>query len=289
KREGKILFRKLKVAGTGGQCLMGPPEYRDGEYPYLLYNLGGCLMNLITSVLFFCLYLLLRNIPVLNTVLLCLVVCGIFYALLNGIPMQTKDVPNDGYNALRTGDSQEAKKSFWTQLKISEYNAEGKRMSDMPEELFFLPSDSNKTNAVVNSSAVFFENRLMSSRNYCDANIVCHQFLEGDYNLPGIHWNVLQCDRITTDILLENGKCTREGLMSKEAQDYFKKLQESLTVLRTKYIVSLFLGKDEKETDSYLQKFEKVAAHYPNEEDVLDERGLMKLLKEKLAAKTDQN
>lgn len=37
------------LAGTGGQCLMSPPEYNGGSYPYVWYNLGGVLVNFLLA------------------------------------------------------------------------------------------------------------------------------------------------------------------------------------------------------------------------------------------------
>ena len=47
KEGGRIKFRRLTIAGTGGQCLMSPPELSDGKIPVVLYNFGGSLMNII--------------------------------------------------------------------------------------------------------------------------------------------------------------------------------------------------------------------------------------------------
>ena len=38
--QGKIKLKHLQVAGTGGQCLMSPPDLIDGKIPVVLYNLG---------------------------------------------------------------------------------------------------------------------------------------------------------------------------------------------------------------------------------------------------------
>ncbi len=40
KENGQMKLRRLSVAGTGGQCLMAPPEPVDGNIPVVLYNLG---------------------------------------------------------------------------------------------------------------------------------------------------------------------------------------------------------------------------------------------------------
>lgn len=51
KLDGRIQCRKLHIAGTGGQCLMIPPDLKDGKMPVMLYNFGGAIINLATAVL----------------------------------------------------------------------------------------------------------------------------------------------------------------------------------------------------------------------------------------------
>lgn len=51
KLDGRIQCRKLHIAGTGGQCLMIPPDLKDGKMPVMLYNFGGVIINLATAVL----------------------------------------------------------------------------------------------------------------------------------------------------------------------------------------------------------------------------------------------
>ena len=50
-KDGKLTLKRFSLAGTGGQCLMDPPEPVDGKIPYVLYNLGGSLANTIVSVI----------------------------------------------------------------------------------------------------------------------------------------------------------------------------------------------------------------------------------------------
>ena len=52
KEDGKLRLRRLSIAGTGGQCLMSPPNMADGRIPLVLYNLGGSIMNIIAGLLF---------------------------------------------------------------------------------------------------------------------------------------------------------------------------------------------------------------------------------------------
>ena len=48
---GRIRLRRMSIAGTGGQCLMGPPDLKDGKMPVMLYNFGGAIFNLLFAVL----------------------------------------------------------------------------------------------------------------------------------------------------------------------------------------------------------------------------------------------
>ena len=41
KENGKIKLKRYKIKGTGGQCLMIPPENDEENYPVIFYNLGG--------------------------------------------------------------------------------------------------------------------------------------------------------------------------------------------------------------------------------------------------------
>ena len=70
----------------------------DGEFPFVLYNLGGSLLNIISALLFLGLYFLIGNGSYLSTLLLMLTVIGVGFALANGIPLRLGSVDNDGYN-----------------------------------------------------------------------------------------------------------------------------------------------------------------------------------------------
>ena len=47
RKDGKLIIKKYAVAGTGGQCLLSPPERKLEEIPVVWYNLGGVLANVI--------------------------------------------------------------------------------------------------------------------------------------------------------------------------------------------------------------------------------------------------
>jgi len=48
--QGQFKIRRFNIPGTAGQCLMIPPPMNDGNYPFVLYNLGGGLVNLLLGL-----------------------------------------------------------------------------------------------------------------------------------------------------------------------------------------------------------------------------------------------
>ncbi|MDR0248936.1 MAG: hypothetical protein LBI44_04680 [Oscillospiraceae bacterium] len=58
---GKLRLKRLGVAGMAGQCLMSPPVGDGYSYPFLLYNLGGSLMNFAACAVFAALYAATRG------------------------------------------------------------------------------------------------------------------------------------------------------------------------------------------------------------------------------------
>ncbi|MBP1041687.1 hypothetical protein I6N95_11775 [Vagococcus sp. BWB3-3] len=81
-QEEGIRYRRQKVPGTLGQCLMRPPAYQ-ANYPFKLYLLGGVLANSMASVLI----LVLFDSP--YGVLFSVV--GLFVVLTNLIPLGFND------------------------------------------------------------------------------------------------------------------------------------------------------------------------------------------------------
>lgn len=108
KKNGKFHLCRMSLAGTGGQCLLAPPEMKDGKFPYFLYNLGGALTNLISAALFAGIAVLCRNVSLLSTFLMMSAIFGVIFAITNGIPMRLGTIDNDGYNILSIRKSPEA-------------------------------------------------------------------------------------------------------------------------------------------------------------------------------------
>ena len=69
KKAGRIRCRKFTLPGTAGQCLMAPPDRLEDRFPTLLYNVGGCLANVLFSVAALLANMLLEGTPLLPPLL----------------------------------------------------------------------------------------------------------------------------------------------------------------------------------------------------------------------------
>lgn len=142
---GKLRFKRFKLAGTGGQCLMSPPQNMPlDQIPTKLYNAGGTLVNLLCAVVSLLLLIYCGGMPLwLRYFLASTMAIGFVYAFLNGIPLKMGGVANDGYNILYLNRDKQAVRGFAAQLIINEKQQNGMRLSQMPEEVFDLGGEIN--------------------------------------------------------------------------------------------------------------------------------------------------
>ncbi len=141
---GKLRFKRFKVAGTGGQCLMSPPDVPIEKLPTGLYNAGGALMNLLCATVALLLIIYCDNMHFfIRYFLSSTVAVGCVFALLNGIPMKLGGIANDGYNILYLKRDRQSVKGFCSQLVVNEKLQNGVRLSQMPDEVFDLGGEIN--------------------------------------------------------------------------------------------------------------------------------------------------
>ena len=285
KENGRLRFRRLSLAGTGGQCLMAPPPMVDGGFPHRLYNLGGSLMNVLAGLLFLALHLALRHVPVLSILLLITALIGFFFALMNGLPMRLGLVDNDGMNALSLGKHPEALRAFWLQLTMNARLAQGQRLRDMPEEWFKVPDDEAMTNSIVAALGVIAASRLMDERKFDEADGLMAHLLAIPSAVAGLHRGLLVSDRIFIELIGENRPQVVAGMLGKNQQKFMQAMKGFISILRTRYALALLMNKDEKKAGQWLARFEKAAKSYPYPSDVVAERELIALVQRKAQEK----
>lgn len=277
-KDGETLrFCRFTLAGTGGQCLMAPPDLTDGKMPYRLYNLGGVLMNLIVSALAAAAAMCSRELWMLRSFCLLLALIGVAAALTNGIPMRVGGIDNDGRNALMLGKDPAAMRALWVQLKVNEQQARGRSLGQMPEEWFALPAEGME-NPLVAAVAVLRESRLMEQHRFDEVTALIDTLNAQETGILPMYENLLLCDRLTCALLTgEDPARLLKRWNRKEMRAFRKQAGTLLTVLRAEYTAALLVSRDETAAKRLWDKFEKQAKRYPMKADVETERGLMAL------------
>lgn len=284
KENGKLVSKRLKIAGTGGQCLMAPPEMVDGKYPVVLYNLGGSIMNLIVSLLFLVIFLVIPQDSIFSLFCFLMVALGVITGLSNGIPLHTKTVDNDGYNAISLGKSKDAMRAFWLQMKMNEQLSKGLRLKDMPDEWFEMPSDEAMKNNLVAAIGVSVCNRLMDQHRFEEADQLMEHILEIESGMIGIHRNLVICDRMYFEMIHQNRQEIVDQFYTKEQNQFMKSMRTFPSVIRTEYAYAVLIEKDQDKAAKALESFEKVAKTYPYPNDINSELELIQIVDDKASA-----
>jgi len=283
KLDGKIKLKRFSISGTGGQCLMAPPDMKDGKMPYVLYNMGGCIANFVISVIPLLLVSVFTTHGLIFNLVLIWAVVGMFYVITNGIPMKMQGMPNDGHNVMSLGKNPEALRAFWLQMKINEQISLGKRLKDLPDEWFVMPSEEGMQNALIATIAVFVCNRLVDSGKYEEAAKEMERVVTEKNGMVGIHKQMLNIDRVYCEIVGENRPEKIEELYTDDLKKVLKAMKKSPSTHRIQYLHAKYVEKDEKKAAAALECFEKVAKTYPYPHEIAGEREMIAYAESKLA------
>ncbi len=277
KEHGKLEFRRFSLAGTGGQCLMAPPDFKNGTIPVMLYNFGGPVMNAAAGMAATAFYFVCEkgSFPALAAQIFALT--GFMFAALNGIPMHMGMVDNDGYNALSLSRSRKAQNAFWMQMKVNSLITDGVRLKDMPDEWFTVPSDEDMKNSMVAVQGVLAAGRLMDGMRFDEADQLMERLLKIDSGIVSLHRHLMICDRMYVELTGQNRQEVLEGMMTRDQVRLMKTMKNYLPILRTAYTYALLGQKDTAKAEQIRTLFEKNAAVYPYPVEAGSERELIAL------------
>ena len=285
-----IKLRRFSLAGTGGQCLMAPPELKDGKIPYVLYNLGGSLMNIAAAAVCIVIALLAKGESVFAVFPRVMALMGLAFVLFNGVPMRTGSIDNDGWNALSLGRDPAALGAFWVQMQANALAARGVRLKDMPEEWFAVPEEESMRNSMVAALGVLACNRLFDERRFEEADALMKSMLESDSAITGVHRGLLVCDRafcLLTAADRSDGAAEAKELLDAKQRKFMRSMGRFPSVMRTEYAYALIAEHDDAAAEKTRGQFEKIVSAYPYRSEADAERELMELARSRAAAEKD--
>lgn len=266
--DGALRTGRMQIAGAGGQCMMAPPEYNGGDFPYVLYNLGGVLANLLSAAVFALLAWLIPLAPV-RILLICLAIVGALLGPMNAIPFANEAIQNDGKNILCIRRSIHARRAFWVQMRLAAEVARGVRVRDLPDEWFAPFPDAELNNPIVCAIPVLNTTRLMDMQDFPAALEAIRTLMARQKGVVGLYRTTMACDGAVCELL--GGQPGEFTAMLEEPahQQIMKAMADNPSILRTQYAIALLRDGDAEKSTALMDAFRKAAAKhaYPAEAD----------------------
>ena len=279
KDNGKIRVKLYNIVGTGGQCLMMPPHWSE-KLPTVLYNLGGCIANLVFSVIFLLLLLYSEKGTFMASFFAMLAAVGFGNVLLNGIPLQVGGISNDGRNALLLGKNPVALRAFWLQLYVNGLISKGERMKNLPEEWFFLPEGEDLSDPIICTVGVMRYNYYFDTHDFEKAEEAAEYMLKAP-GILGLHKNELLCELMFLRIFRGAPAEEIDSLNTRELDKYIKATANYVSRRRLAFAYQLLYRKDITLARKCLELFEKTVKTYPYSSEIENEEEIIELIKAK--------
>lgn len=270
KENGNLTIKRYSLPGTGGQCLMAPPEYSE-NFRFLLYNAGGAIFNFISSLLFLILFFLFSFLPFLSSFLLMTVFIAIGLGLMNIVPLI---YGNDGSNIANIRKSEIEKKSFWAQMEMVALQSEGARLKDMPSDVFPVRRKEEIDGIMSSAALAYYESYLMDRGQFEDALALSREVLSSS-QLIGVLRTAIKCDEIYSLLVLKKDKKKIDEIKDKKFIKEMKSMRGMLFVMRCEYAYALLYEGNVNKASEIKKAFDSASSTYPYPSEVEGERYLM--------------
>ena len=275
----KFKLKKFKIKGTGGQCLMMPKCESYEDCNYVLYNLGGIMLNAIVSIISAILYFTLNSNKYINLILVMIIIIGITVIITNGIPLKIGGVPNDGYNTLSISKDKFMKYCFYIQLKVNGLLYKGTRPKEINIEWFKTKEGVDLNNPLVVAIKCFEANYYHDKLEFDKAKKCYEEILDNAPKIIKLYEYEIKCELLFYEIL-NNNKEKVDELYTKELKAYIKATNCYITRKRLMYAYDLIILNDMKKAEKDFNEFEKLKKVYPAKGEIYSEEEVMKFIKE---------
>ena len=253
-------FKRYRIGGTGGQCLMEPPNVHneDHRFPFYLYNLGGGLLNIFISTLFV-VWAWHTPVPV-SVVLIVFAAIGFFLGATNLIPLTLSGISNDGRNVLSCAKDTRTHRATWIQLKYAALTTQGVRQRDMPEA--WISDIGDISNEAIGFLHCLQYDRLMDNEEGQAARILASAILSNPGKMMTLHQYILQGELLFHELINENRAEEVERMYNQALQAVLASVATQLNVLRLHYACALLYEKDHTKAQKALEAFNKACANH---------------------------
>lgn len=263
KQDKKLKIKRFNIPGTAGQCLMMPPELIDGKFPFVIYNLGGAIMNLIISIATITIAVFVKDLPFyLNAFLILSGVAGILLGLTNAIPLKIGGISNDGDNVLSMYRDEDARFGFHLQLKVNGLQSQGARLKDMPLDYFKLEDGANLSNPLNTSTVLMQYYWYLDNMDLEMARKSIGTFIPYLETMIPLYKFEINCERIFLELIGDCDKNIIDKLYDKTLRKYMKAAKYMIGKKRVSMTYEAFYNKDSNLALSQYEDIKKLASKY---------------------------
>ncbi len=274
KSDGKLKIKRYSIAGTGGQCLLTPPELPLEQIPTGWYNLGGVLFNIIA--LLAVVPLLYSYNPLVKEAAVIFMFVAILLIAMNGIPMKISGSGNDAYNMLMLRKNMIAKRGFTDALRANAMIQNGVRPKDMPDQLFVVPDGVDYSDQLEVSIPMMAASRLVDEMKYPEA---LDRF-EGIYShkdeIIGLFVKEIECELVFLRLI--NGKEeSAVELLTPELMSYIESYRKVMSSKeRILCAMALFIDNDRDKALEIYNNLRQTENEYLLQGEVMSDLAIMK-------------
>lgn len=193
KINGRLRVKRFSVAGTGGQCLLTPPDLPLEQIPTGWYNAGGVLANIV-MLLIIMPFLWLDLNPFLFEALIIFCLTDVIIILMNGIPMKFGGIGNDAFNILYLRHNLLSKRALVIQLRSNALIQEGVRPKDMPDDWFKWDTDIDFKNPLAVSIPLMYASRLIDELCFEEAYQKFEELYSHRTDIMQLYVNEIACE-----------------------------------------------------------------------------------------------
>ena len=274
KENGKFRIKKFAVAGTGGQCLLSPPDLPLEKIPTGWYNFGGVMANIIVLAIALPFFLLQLN-PFVAEALGVFVATDAIMILLNGIPMMAGGVGNDGYNMKLLKRNLRSKQGIINQLRANALIQNGIRPKNMPEEYFECPSDLDYRNALEASIPLMYSSRLIDEMKYDEALKCLGSLYSHKEEIMPLYVKEIACE--SAFLYLRTGNIGKAAaLLDKDLRKYVETYRKTMSSKeRLLCAVAFYLDNDEAKAREIHDRLKERQGEYLLQGEVCSDLALM--------------
>ncbi len=269
---GRMRVKRFGVAGTGGQCLLTPPQLPIDEIPTAWYNAGGLLVNLLLLIAAIPLLLLLDLSAIEAELLVVFMITNLMFLLLNGIPMQG----NDAYNMLQIRNGQLSKRALVIQLRSNALIQEGVRPKDMPNDWFEWRTDVNWKKALEVSIPMMHASRELDMMNMEQAYAEFSELYKHKDDIMELYVMEIACELAFCAMVTGREQEARELLSSKireYAETYSRVMSSKQRLL---FATALCLDNDRAKAETIYTDLEKSRDRYLLQGEVKSDLAIMR-------------